>query len=128
MAKYKETIYLSGDYHIIAKDKYIIDKFGDDARFILEDTADVVLGKNWLGNYPKYWDFDKRPIVVQFLARLSAKGIDTINEPVLYGKVQMIKDIYRLSELFLLSEIEFDKSVREFNMLKKTNKIKIKKL
>jgi len=129
MAKCKETIYLNAEYKVISKSPMIQKKYGNNPKFLLEDTADVVLGKKWLGTYPKAWDFDRRPIVVTFLARMSAQGIEDFkNETILYGKLYDTISPFGISELFLLKELQLEHSVVEFDNLLTKDKIKIKEL
>ena len=52
--------------------------------------------------------------------------IDSIAEPVIYGKIIEPGSAYRLSELVLLSEITLNKSISEVDKLLKSNKVKLK--
>ena len=129
MAKCNETIYLNAEYKVISKSPMIQKQYNNKPKFLLVDTADVVFGKKWLGKYPKARDFDRRPIVVNFLARMSAQGIENFkNETIVFGKLYETIAPFGISELFLWRELEMQHSVGEFQNLLKKNKIKIKKL
>lgn len=129
MAKYKETIYLNGEYNVITNSPMIQKNYGDNPKFLLENTADVVLGKKWLGNYPHSFDFDKRKIVVNFLSRMSAQGIENLkDEIVVCGKLYDTLSPFGINKLFLLRELEFQKSIKELDELLTKCKIKIKQL
>jgi hypothetical protein len=58
--------------------------------------------------------------------RLKSQGktLESVNEPILYGKIKQKGSVFLLAELVLLSEIAFCKSLAEFDELKKYNKIK----
>jgi hypothetical protein len=129
MSKYKETIYLNGEYTVVNPSYINENKYITNPKFILEETADVVFGKKWLGKYPKSFDFDKNPIIVNFLARMSAQGMENFkDETIVYGKIYETLSRFGINELFLLKELEFQKSIKELNILLTKSKIKIKKL
>jgi len=88
------------------------------ATFILEGTAEQVLGNEWKST--------TRLTTQNLFNRLASQGkdLDTINEPVLYGKIKQKGSVFLLAELVLLSEIAFCKSLAEYDQLKKYNKIK----
>lgn len=118
-----KQIFLGGEYLIVSMDDlYWSEKYEGVPTFVLEDTAENVLGKNW--------QEDQRPIVKVFRKRMfwKNKKIKEIKEPVLYGKCKDPNSPFRFSELVLLSEIAFMKTLDEFNEQMKFNKIKIKKL
>tara|TARA_R100001443_G_scaffold115293_2_gene132734 strand:- start:2672 stop:3067 length:396 start_codon:yes stop_codon:yes gene_type:complete len=127
-----KEIYLNGDYIVVSGSKYISNKFGHNARVVVEDTADVVLGGDWLGDYPKKHNYKRLPIIVNFLSRMSMRGIhDFKNEIVVYGKcypTDQRSNYFGLSELFLISELSLVYDIKELKRLIKLNKIKIKTL
>lgn len=129
MSKYKETIYLNGEYTVVNYSYINENKYITNPKFILEETADVVFGKKWLGKYPKSFDFDKKPIIVNFLSRMSAQGMENFkDETIVFGKLFESISTFGVNELFLLKELEFQKSIKELNILLTKSKIKIKKL
>jgi hypothetical protein len=119
----KHTLFLGGEYIVISSDNYFFEKYKEIVpTFQLENTADHVLGSNWKTM--------NRPIVNVFRDRLFKSfdlELDQIHKDdvVLYGKVYENNKSFRLSELVLLSEIAFNKSLDQFDKLKKENKIKI---
>ena len=117
------TLYLNGEYLFTPiNDPIFSQKYKGQTTFILEDTAENVLGENW--------KTDQRPIIKVFRQRMfwKDKKIDDITEPILYGKIKEVGSVFALSELVLFSEIAFNKSLDEFEKLKKEKRILIKKL
>lgn len=114
----QHTIYLGGEYLVISNNYYFLKKYDMPATFILEGTAEQVLGNEWKST--------TRLTTQNLFNRLASQGkdLDTINEPVLYGKIKQKGSVFLLAELVLLSEIAFCKSLAEYDQLKKYNKIK----
>lgn len=125
-------IYLNAKFIVRDNSDYIVEKYGRNPKFILEDTAEVVLGKKWLGDFPDKWNFDKRPIVLNFLARMSNRELNDLSHyTIVYGKVAPQKQrnhYFALSELFLYRDLELDYDIRDFKNAIKLNQIKIKTL
>jgi hypothetical protein len=123
MNKRYYTLFLNGEYLFTSvNDPIFSEKYKGQTTFFLEDTAENVLGENW--------KTDQRPIIKVFRQRMFWKEqkIDDIKEPVLYGKIKEFGSPFALSELVLFSEIAFDKSLEEFEKLKKEKRILIKKI
>tara|TARA_B100001094_G_scaffold333070_2_gene408332 strand:- start:3224 stop:3607 length:384 start_codon:yes stop_codon:yes gene_type:complete len=125
-------IYLNAKYIVKDDSDFIIDKYGRNPSFILDDTANAVLGKKWLGDFPDKWNFDRRPIVLNFLARMSNRELNDLkNYIIVYGKVvpkNQEKHYFGLAELFLFRDLELEYDIKEFRRLIKKNQIKIKTL
>ena len=127
MVKFK-TIYKNGEYNVICNCIILKNKYGKQSlKYKLDDYAENLFGKDFLGSFPKAWDFNKTPAVVAFLARMSANGkMSFEDETIVYGKIYDNHAGFGTGELMLLSEIEFPYSIKEVNELVKKNKIKIK--
>jgi hypothetical protein len=114
----KHTVYLGGEYLLISNHYYFLKKYDTPTTFILEGTAEQVLGDDWSST--------SRITTINLTNRLKSQGktLESVNEPILYGKIKQKGSVFLLAELVLLSEIAFCKSLAEFDELKKYNKIK----
>ena len=109
MKRMKQSIYLGGEYQIISSDMYFFEKYNDALpKFILDDTAEKVLGKNWWTN--KEMDLEK------------------IDDLIVYGKIKENGSPFLFPEIILFREIIFNQTLDEFDHQLKTNQIKIKNL
>lgn len=126
---FNRDIYINAEYLIKDASEFIVAKYGRNAKFVLKETATKVFGNDWLGDFPSQWNFHQDSIVINFLARMSARGIMNFdNHVVVYGKVYDVHEHFGTNELFILRDLELQMDIKEFKSLIKKNKIKIKSL
>ena len=127
MKRMKQSIYLGGEYQIISSDMYFFEKYNDALpKFILDDTAEKVLGKNWWTNK----ELDQSQVITSFKSRMKIKEMDLekIDDLIVYGKIKENGSPFLFPEIILFREIIFNQTLDEFDHQLKTNQIKIKNL